>query len=157
MYGSNIFHKSTNGICGQVRPEYGNRSLLSPVYIAMVSPNWRKLDTQRAVFPWIFALLNEGRSKLARMAMIAMTTSSSISVNAASPQRRCALASREHFFGSHMTQSVSLPGELLNWTNPTGRLAATQSVSVSKWPHSSRAFKVPTVNRVECDLDRNTR
>src|ERR1035441_8196507 len=67
-------------------------SLLSPQY--MNQPIWSCLRLLTQLIPWAFALAlaRAGKSKAARMAMIAMTTSNSISVNPANRQIRTLLA-----------------------------------------------------------------
>src|SRR6266511_889725 len=82
MYGSNSLRRSTNAICGQPRPENGKRSECSAVYRAMAIPVCRRLDRQRAVYAFDLARLSAGRSRPARMAMIAITTNSSMRVKA---------------------------------------------------------------------------
>src|SRR5580765_65639 len=51
---------------------------LSCTYITVAMPSWRMLLRQAVCSAFDFALLNAGNKRLARMAMIAMTTSSSI-------------------------------------------------------------------------------
>src|SRR5262245_8891504 len=58
----------------------GNLSLLSEVYNEIANPSSRRLETQHAVCALIFAFDSVGKSKLARIAMMAITTSSSMSV-----------------------------------------------------------------------------
>jgi hypothetical protein len=58
----------------------GRRSLLSPAYITRAVPICFILFTHEIRFARSFALDNAGRSIAARIAMIAMTTSSSIKV-----------------------------------------------------------------------------
>src|SRR3954465_15639694 len=53
---------------------------LSSRYSASARPDWRRLLWQFAESAALFALASAGRSKLARIAMIAMTTSNSTSV-----------------------------------------------------------------------------
>ena len=60
----------------------GNFSLCSEVYNDMASPSWRRLERQRAVCALVLAFDRAGNSKLAKMAMMAMTTSSSTRVKA---------------------------------------------------------------------------
>src|SRR6266496_6451936 len=67
-------------MCGQPRPEYGNCSRLSAVYMARVNPTCFKLDRQLASSAFCFALDSAGNNIAARMAMMAMTTSNSMSV-----------------------------------------------------------------------------
>ena len=50
-------------------------------YIAEAKPSWRVLPRQAVRFAALRALLSAGRSMLARMAMMAITTSNSIKVN----------------------------------------------------------------------------
>ena len=74
--------RSTKGAWGQPLPEKGNVSRLSPVYSVITSPTCFKLEVQAIRCALAFALDNAGRSIAARMAMIAITTSSSINVKA---------------------------------------------------------------------------
>ena len=52
----------------------------SPEYIAAISPHCRKLDVQLMTFARNLALASAGSSNDAKMAMMAMTTRSSIRV-----------------------------------------------------------------------------
>src|SRR3954468_20420101 len=63
------------------------RSLLSPAYSTQQIANCRVLPRHEIVWALSFALDKEGRSIAARMAMIAMTTSNSISVKAIAASR----------------------------------------------------------------------
>ena len=54
---------------------------LSSVNIIAASPSWRMLFAQAMRLPVSFALPSAGRSIPARIAMMAMTTSNSMSVN----------------------------------------------------------------------------
>ena len=47
----------------------------------MAMPIWRRFDTQLIDFAFCLADVNAGNNKAARIAMMAMTTRSSISVN----------------------------------------------------------------------------
>src|SRR5882724_1149515 len=80
MYGSISFSKSTNGICGQSRPEEGNCSRLSPVYMVIVTPNCLRFERQLARRAFSLARARAGSNIAARIAMMAMTTSNSIRV-----------------------------------------------------------------------------
>src|SRR5207237_10746050 len=60
----------------------GNELLKSPAYMLMARPHCLQLLAQRAFCAEALALAKAGNSRPARMAMIAMTTSSSIRVNA---------------------------------------------------------------------------
>src|SRR5437773_1551862 len=82
MYGSKSLRRSTNGMRGQPGPENGNRSEWSDVYRAMAIPACRRFVRQRAVYAFVLERLSAGRSMPARIAMIAITTNNSISVNA---------------------------------------------------------------------------
>src|SRR5436190_22259551 len=62
----------------------GRRSSLSSPYICIASPIWRRLPVQAMVLPFSLARPSVGKSMLARMEMIAITTSSSINVKARS-------------------------------------------------------------------------
>src|SRR6266446_3670145 len=64
------------------------RSLLSPVYICHASMICLELFRHMMPCALIFALLNAGSSNAARMAIIAMTTSSSIKVKAGRSRTR---------------------------------------------------------------------
>src|SRR5437867_217297 len=59
-------------------------SLLSNAYICMASASWRLLLTQAVRLAFSFALAKAGNNNPARIAMMAMTTRSSIKVNARS-------------------------------------------------------------------------
>src|SRR6516164_4063601 len=61
------------------------RSLLSAAYMTQARPSCLLLFMQEAATALVLARFNAGNSMAARMAMMAMTTSSSISVN---PARR---------------------------------------------------------------------
>src|SRR5690349_19640795 len=63
----------------------GRFSWESFAYIAPTMPHWRKFEVQFVTLERNFAFESAGNSIAARMAMIAMTTSSSISVKA--PER----------------------------------------------------------------------
>src|SRR6185312_6540256 len=63
----------------------GNKPLLSCVYMCQHNCNWRRWSMQSMVCARALPLLNAGRSRLARIAMMPMTTSNSIRVN---PVRR---------------------------------------------------------------------
>src|SRR6266545_1592564 len=67
---------------GQVVLLKGNLSLLSEVYNEIPSPSWRRLERQRAVCALILAFDSVGNSRLARIARMAITTSSSMRVKA---------------------------------------------------------------------------
>jgi hypothetical protein len=67
-----------NSMRGQDVCLNGNFSLKSEVYNSMANPSWRKLERQRAVCALVFAFDRAGKSRLARIAMMAMTTSSSM-------------------------------------------------------------------------------
>src|ERR1035437_10399784 len=60
----------------------GTMSLLSPAYIAIARPTCLRLLRQFACTAFCLALANAGNNSAARMAMMAMTTSSSMRVNA---------------------------------------------------------------------------
>jgi hypothetical protein len=61
----------------------GKKSPLSPAYIVTAKPICFVLLIQAIAFALSFALLNAGSNMAARIAIIAITTSSSISVKAA--------------------------------------------------------------------------
>src|ERR1700741_2212969 len=65
----------------------GRVSLKSLAYIAAVTPHCLKLDVQLMTLARNLARLKAGRSSAARIAMIAMTTRSSIRVKAAPLER----------------------------------------------------------------------
>src|ERR1035441_9785112 len=67
-----------------VEPDSGKSSLLSSANILMPRPIWCRLELQLMVHARCLALLNAGSSSAARMAMMAITTSNSINVNARS-------------------------------------------------------------------------
>jgi hypothetical protein len=58
-------------------------SPLSWVYIAIAAPIWRRLLMHCVIVAFCLDRIKEGKSMLAKMEMIAMTTSNSISVKAA--------------------------------------------------------------------------
>ena len=55
--------------------------LLSSRYILSAIPHWRRLPKQSVRLALSFALASAGKSIAARIAMMAITTSSSINVN----------------------------------------------------------------------------
>src|SRR5262245_61631930 len=63
-------------------PRRGRNSLLSSAYIRNARPHCRRLPAHSADRALFFALASAGRINEARIAMIAMTTSNSINVNA---------------------------------------------------------------------------
>src|SRR2546422_7528292 len=65
------------------RYPWGSRSRLSLPYICSARPSCRRLLWQEARFAFSFAEVSAGNSSAARIAMMAITTSSSISVKAA--------------------------------------------------------------------------
>src|SRR5262245_3131999 len=65
-----------------------NRSLLSWLYIAVITDHCRRFDKQAVAWALVLALDKAGNSRLAKIAMIAMTTSSSIKVKAAGGEQR---------------------------------------------------------------------
>ena len=65
-----------------VLPSSGTKSLWSSAYMRNPSDHCRMLLRQLVAWALLLALDNAGSSIAARMAMIAMTTSNSISVNA---------------------------------------------------------------------------
>src|ERR1700722_13403730 len=65
-----------------VLPSSGTPSPLSPAYILKASPHWRMLFMHCVVFAFCLAPANTGNSNPARIAMMAITTSNSIRVNA---------------------------------------------------------------------------
>src|SRR5882724_2986316 len=60
------------------------KSLLSKAYMCMASASWRLLLTQAVRLAFSFALAKAGNNNPARIAMMAMTTRSSIKVKAPS-------------------------------------------------------------------------
>src|ERR1039457_4597962 len=62
-----------------------NLSLLSPTYIKLPTPTCFKLLPHWARLPFSFAEASTGSNKAARMAMMAMTTNSSMSVKPPGP------------------------------------------------------------------------
>src|SRR5690242_15990720 len=62
----------------------GNQSLLSPAYIAQAREDCRSWETHWVRFARSLASAKAGSSKAARMAMMAITTSNSMSVKARS-------------------------------------------------------------------------
>src|SRR5438477_2395318 len=87
-------------------PSGGKKSSLSPAYISVASPHCFKLLKQVVAAPLALARLNAGKSSEARMAIIEMTTSNSMSVKA--------WLSRKHRLasGSILTFSNTRPGTL---------------------------------------------
>ena len=67
---------------GLFDPPGGNKSLLSPAYIANESSHWWLLFLHVVRCACSFALARAGNKRLAKIAMIAMTTNNSIRVNA---------------------------------------------------------------------------
>ena len=67
---------------GLLDPPGGYISLLSPAYIAKDSSHWRLLFLQVVRCACSFALARAGNKRLAKIAIMAITTSSSIRVNA---------------------------------------------------------------------------
>src|SRR5436190_10739448 len=74
-----LFHQV--GVGGKVRFNSGSDSLLSLAYIIMARPICRLLLLQAMPLALSFARARAGSSMAARMAMMAMTTKSSIRVN----------------------------------------------------------------------------
>src|SRR5581483_4279523 len=64
------------------RPDSGYQSALSSAYIFIPMPTCRRLELHEIVQARCFALLNAGNNMAARIAMMAITTSNSMSVNA---------------------------------------------------------------------------
>src|SRR5437763_13516712 len=60
----------------------GNEFAESPAYMFTARPHCRQLLAQRVLSALVFALARAGKSSPAKMAMMATTTSNSISVNA---------------------------------------------------------------------------
>ena len=60
----------------------GSLSALSLRYMVKAILTWRKFDWHPAMVAFCFAFDSAGKSMAARMAMMAMTTNSSIKVNA---------------------------------------------------------------------------
>src|SRR5947208_11206830 len=63
----------------------GNESLASPAYMVRASPHCLQLLAQSTLSALALAFASAGNNKAARMAMMAMTTNSSMSVKAAQP------------------------------------------------------------------------
>src|SRR5207253_6883643 len=59
---------------------YANRPLFSSAYIIHARPSWRVLFRQKRPCPLALALASAGNNRAARIAMMVMTTKSSIKV-----------------------------------------------------------------------------
>src|SRR5436309_3278051 len=81
---------SSTAVCPSIYmtflPDLGLRLLLSSEYVRVAIPSCRKLLRQTALWARALARLNAGNKKLARIAIIAMTTSNSIKEKARRPR-----------------------------------------------------------------------
>src|SRR5439155_9829134 len=92
----------------------GHKSLLSPVYMIQQSWSCLVLLTHEIVQAFCFALVSAGSSKAARIAMIAITTSNSISVKPAPPRNRARAALALRCRKSAMNYSLLDLGKRVN-------------------------------------------
>jgi hypothetical protein len=82
MPGIHLCGDATTVVPGVLAPQEGKHSLLSPAYMTMPRVNCLTLDTHLIWCAFSLALAKAGSSMAARMAMMAMTTKSSIKVKA---------------------------------------------------------------------------
>src|SRR5689334_17902175 len=76
------------GVAGNASPKRGSLSWLSAIYMTVANPHCLIFERQWILLALSLALLSAGKSSAAKMAIMAMTTSSSIKVNPGEATRR---------------------------------------------------------------------